>query len=336
MAHRQIKFWLVVACASAQIAWAYERKESADFARRDLACEQIARAQHFAEAGNCLAPLVASAKYDTTKSELAYRQAEWSERAEDFAGARTAFLAVAHTYPRETMAARARFRAARILEDDLGDVPAALGEYKTLVREAPDSVAAVNALSHAERLLPAAEVTPFLSAELQARPHRGLAVTLMRHLAERLEKDPAAAELFDRVAATEPAGPARITATYLAARAWLAAGNVGSALARLQTVVDSHEGSILPGDTNSAEIDDAALLIGQIYRDQLHDAKRAREAFERVVHDYPESRLVDDALYALEQLALAQGDRGAARLYYARLVRVRPGSRFARAELAPQ
>lgn len=277
---------------------------------------------------------MSAAKYDQSKAELAYRRAELLERGEEFFAARTLFVAVGHDYPHETIAARARFRAARLLEDALHDEPRALAEYVLLIREAPDSVAAVNALSHAEPLLPEPEVIPFLSAELKAKPRSALAPTLMHHLAARLEKSPslaqAAAELFDRLA-DQQGTPARFTTLYLAARAWLSAGKAETALARLQTVVASHEGSILPGDTNTASLDDAAFMIGEIYRDRLHDDGHAREAFERVLHDYPTSRLVDDALYALEQLAVAHGDPARAQKLFERLQHERPTSRYARA-----
>lgn len=343
MALRQIKFWLVASVAASQIAWAYDRKEGGNFASRALACEHIEREAHnplrFEDAVHCLAPLVDQAKYDTTKAELSYRRAELLERDERFAEARALFLSLAHNYPREMIAARARFRAARLLEDALGDAPAALAEYKLLIREAPDNVAAVNALSHAEQLIPAGEVTYFLSTELEARPRSALALSLMQRLATRLEKNPdsarVAAELFDRLSEAQRE-PARITSTYLAARAWLAAGDVAAAMARLRIVMGSLVSSILPGDTNSASLDDAAFLFAEIYRDRLHDPLHAREAFERVLHDYPTSRLVDDALYALEALAIEQGDPALARKWYARLQHDRPSSRYARAAYAPR
>jgi TolA-binding protein len=317
-------------------AWAYHKVEGADFEKRYLACESLhrdrAKSDRLPLASACLRPLVAEAKAERTQAELSYRLAEWREEAGDAALARESFLSLAHRFPRQRLAARARFRAARLLEDALDDVPGALQEYERLVREAPDNSAAINALIHVEDLLGPPRSLDFLVAELNARPRSPLSGVLMARLGHELMASPGgsdkAASVFDELA-HQASFVHKADALFYAGKAYLAAGRPAEAVARFEQVCASEETvPFVGGSASTSHLDDSRLLIAEIYRDTLRDEKRARFHFEKLVHDYPDSRLVDDALVALAHLAAKGGDRKRAAAYYAELVSARPDSRF--------
>lgn len=49
----------------------------------------------------------------------------------------------------------------------------------------------------------------------------------------------------------------------------------------------------------------ALFLLGNyVYDEQLHDLDKARAAYERLINDYPDSELVDDAKKSIEYLGL--------------------------------
>ncbi len=266
--------------------------------------------------------------------EARYTEAEALERADKFREARAAFLQIAKEAPRDPYGARARFRAARVLEDDLNDEPNALVEYQRLLREAPDSTAAVHALSHTGEILTrtAPDKWPvFLQAEIAARPATDLIPHLQRALAaawmER-GKPKLAVVLLDDLAHSETAAAKKGDAYFAAAKAHVAAGDNAGAVASLHAAIDTYAHSILPFDTNSSLIDDSLFLLGRIERDALHDPAAAKKAFEKLVDDYPTSVLSDDALVALREMARAQGDGKGAAKYDKRLRELRPDSRF--------
>ena len=47
---------------------------------------------------------------------------------------------------------------------------------------------------------------------------------------------------------------------------------------------------------------DALFTIGEIYKDDLNDAKEARATFEDFLHRYPRNRLADDARSAVKEI----------------------------------
>ena len=47
---------------------------------------------------------------------------------------------------------------------------------------------------------------------------------------------------------------------------------------------------------------DALFTIGEIYKDDLNDAKEARTAFAEFLHRYPRNRLAEDARSAVKEL----------------------------------
>ncbi len=326
-------------------ARAYDKVEGRPFHDAYNACEALVREgskpERFAGGRACLTPLIAKAKRAGTKADLAYRSAEWLERQGAYAPARDAFLDVVRAYPREAMAARARFRAARLLEDRLNNPEAADMEYRALVREAPDSVAALNALVHIEERVREHQgdlaLISYYDSEISARPKSHLAPVLLERLGHAALGSAKSAEravrVFDVLAKRK--GAKLDDALFYGAKARLLIGDSTGAVAALEALLDTRErtpipGKLVPGELHSSKMDDARYLLGEIMRDRTRDLVRARFHFQTLLEESPDSRLVDDALNALAGLALAAGDRAAAARHYAELLNRRPGSRFAK------
>lgn len=326
---------------------AYDKREGEAFHNAYWRCEKVAKQKsptRFADARACLSPLVGQAKEKKTKVELAYRMAEWQEReaGEDRAAltnARGAFLQVAASYPGEEMAVRARFRAARLLEDSLGDPKAADAEYRGIVRDSPNAIAALNALVHAEQALPNdRERVHFYERELTARPNSALAPVLLERMGILAMASPdlaqRAVKVFDVLGRRE--GAKNDNALYYGAKARVVLGDYDGAVKRLEELCATKEVSpipsaLLPGDLHSSRMDDARFLLGEIMRDKLNDPKRAEHHFRLLVEESPESRLVDDALHAMEELLRARGDTKGAAAVHKQLTEKRPESRFLKA-----
>lgn len=334
----------------APAAMAYDQREGREFHDAYAHCEAIARdgkrdrAKRLEEARACLSLLDGRAKRPDTRAELDYRRAEWLERLGQHRAARAEFLAIASRDPRAAMAARARFRAARLLEDELGEPAVADEEYRSLVREAPESTAALNALVHIEERLreqhPQGQtqaLVEFYDRELSARPRSPLAPTLLARLGEHALSDPQSAgkavRVFD-ILARDPASPKYDDALFLGAKARALVGDINGALERLERLVQTRERTpipnfIVPGDLHSGKLDDARFFMAELLRDKVGDKKRARYHFELLLDESPTSRLADDALAALAVIAVDLGDRSAAAQYYKRLLAQHPHSRHA-------
>ncbi|MEO5728965.1 MAG: tetratricopeptide repeat protein, partial [Byssovorax sp.] len=75
---------------------------------------------------------------------------------------------------------------------------------------------------------------------------------------------------------------------------------------------------------------EAALRLGEIYRDELHDHAAARRAFEALYRDHPKARKRDLAVWSQARLALEDGEPKVACTLASRLVREFPDSRYTR------
>ncbi len=75
---------------------------------------------------------------------------------------------------------------------------------------------------------------------------------------------------------------------------------------------------------------EAALRLGEIYRDKLHDHAAARRAFEALYRDHPKARKRDLAVWSQARLALEDGEPKVACTLAERLVREFPESRYTR------
>src|SRR5207248_4427551 len=108
-------------------------------------------------------------------------------------------------------------------------------------------------------------------------------------------------------------------------------GDFDGALRRLRRILASRKDALITGSYNYLQLDDAQLLTGRIYLDDLHDPARAAEAFQLLADDYPESVLRDDALYDLARAKREQHDVPAACRALARLIKQFPDGNRVRA-----
>jgi TolA-binding protein len=286
----------------------------------------------------CLNGLLAKTTEAATQADLLYQISETLEKDQAHSEARKGFLMVAERFSRDTLAPRARFRAARLLEDELNDPKGALLEMQRILRDSPQSPAAVHAAVHAEQLMD--DATPpngtsdpageYLLATLKLHANTPVAATLMHRLCKRWMNKPShyavTARMLDDLSKKSD-NSYWDDALLLGAKVRASMKDGPGAVARLQRLLDSHEESILPGDSNSALLDDALLALGEVQRDVVKDRKEAGAAFELLVAKYPDSILVDDALVALRDLARAEGDTGRAAQLTKRLTELRPLSR---------
>jgi tetratricopeptide (TPR) repeat protein len=256
-------------------------------------------------------------------AELAESAARWREAFDDW-------LRAAHATNQPRTAARAVVRAAELAHSHLGDD----GEAEALAWRAlesyPDEIAADDALKLGMRLSEKRDGSA-LDARLAALYprlarfdvgdnllfERGL--LLARH-----DRGAEAVVIFDQLADAYPHSGLRDDGLWRAAELLRAAGDHEGALRRLRRILASRKDALITGSYNYLQLDDAQLLVGRIYLDDLHDPARAAEAFELLADDYPESVLRDDALYDLARARVEQHDVPAACRALARLVRQFP------------
>ena len=131
-------------------------------------------------------------------------------------------------------------------------------------------------------------------------------------LLSRHDQPTEAVAVFDALADAYPHSSLRDDGLWRAAALLRARGDFDGALARLKRILASRKDALITGSYNYLQLDDAQLLVGRIYLDDLHDPARAAEAFELLADDYPESVLRDDALYELARAKQEQHDVPAA------------------------
>ena len=149
-------------------------------------------------------------------------------------------------------------------------------------------------------------------------------------LAEHELRDPAAAILlYDRIPVDHPRSGLRDDARMRAALLSRARGDTAGAITRLRALLATREVARGPGSYFSIWLDDAQLLLAVVLRDEVGDHRAAAAAFAQLPADYPRSILVDDALAAWAELALADGDVATACRVAARLLAHDAESRFA-------
>lgn len=263
-------------------------------------------------------------------AELAEAGARWRE-------AFDAWLHAAHATTGARTAARAVVRAAELAHAHLG----ASGDAEALAWRAlesyPDEIAADDALRLGIRLQEPRDWIG-LDARLAALYPRlarfdvGDNLLLERGLLlGRHGRGAEAVVLFDQLADAYPHSSLRDDGLWRAAELLRAAGDGEGALRRLRRILASRRDALITGSYNYLQLDDAQLLVGRIYLDDLHDPARAAAAFELLADDYPESVLRDDALYELARARVEQHDAPAACRALARLLRQFPDGNRVRA-----
>lgn len=272
----------------------------------------------------------------------AVRTAELDEADEHWRAAYDGWLRAAAISHQPTTIARALVRAGALAHERLGDDGGAAALAWRCVERYPDEIAAGDALALAIRV-DEPRGWEALSAHLER-----LAATLRSDdvgdnlvyerglLLARHGEAPEAVALFDALADGWPHSSLRDDGLWRAAGLLRARGDFQGALARLRRILSTRKDALVTGSYNYLQLDDAQLLLGQIYLDDLHDAAHAAEAFTTLADDYPESVLRDDALLELARARVAQHDTAGACRALGRLLRQFPDGNRVRAARARQ
>ncbi|MGZ3442235.1 MAG: tetratricopeptide repeat protein [Polyangia bacterium] len=273
---------------------------------------------------------------------VAVRLAELDESAGRWPDAEARWLRAAEVTRQPRTAARALQRAADVAHADLRDDGAAATLAWRAVESYPDEIAADDALKLAVRIDEARDWSA-LSAHLGALYPRvvqfdvGDNVLFERGmLLSRHDRAAEAIAIFDQLADAYPHSSLRDDGLWRAAELLRTSGDFDGALRRLRRILASRKDAIITGSYNYLQLDDAQLLVGRIYLDDLHDPAHAAEAFELLADDYPESVLRDDALYDLARAKKEQHDLPAACRALARLIKQFPDGNRVRAARALQ
>jgi tetratricopeptide (TPR) repeat protein len=268
---------------------------------------------------------------------VAVRLAELAESGGRWADAVAAWQRAAAVTTQPRTAARALQRAADVSHGELSDDGAAAALAWRVVETYPDEIAADDALKVAIRIDEARDWAA-LAAHLAALYPRvvkfdiGDNVLFERGmLLSRHERAGEAVALFDQLADAYPHSSLRDDGLWRAAELLRGGGDFEGALRRLRRILATRKDAIITGSYNYLQLDDAQLLIGRIYLDDLHDAAHAADAFETLADDFPESTLRDDALYDLARAKRAANDVPAACRALGRLVKQFPDGNRVRA-----
>lgn len=231
-------------------------------------------------------------------------------------------------------AARGVAEAAR-LRLELGEEKRGYDLYWKVIVDFPDTLAAEDALRRVlvdGRRRNARQLAGVLAALRERLDGTAIADNLLYTEALLARDDlgdaAGALRLLDRYVEAYPDGPLRDDALWESAQLARAAGDASGAVRRLRALLATREQAYVMGSYFSVHLDDAQLLVGQILRDDLGDARAAATAFARLPSDYPDSTLRDDALWEEAVTREALGDAAAACKLLARLADKFPDSRW--------
>ncbi len=141
--------------------------------------------------------------------------------------------------------------------------------------------------------------------------------------------DPATAlKLFDAYVAEYPDGPLADDALWEGAQIGDAGGDPDGELKRLYKLLATKEEAYLVGSYHSVYLDDARLRVGVIQLER-GQARKAAVSFERLIVEYPDSTLRDDASFLAGQAWVAAGEHTRACKMFAYLYEKFPESRYA-------
>lgn len=272
------------------------------------------------------------------------RRGQVLEQLGRFAEAAGAYGETRHLSREPRTQARGLARAATLLAGPLGQPREALALCREIMTTWPSEVAAEDALKlYVE--LGVDERNPQLGQELLAlaetlRPHEGIASFALYHAARFLERksDAAALPAYDEIWRRYPRGPLFDDALMGAARWLRAQGRSREAAERLERLEASFSKAIIIGHYNKLLLDEGAILLGEIYLNDLGQPDRAIASLNRFLGRQRTSLLCDDALLLMAEAALRRhpaptaDDRGQACAYLDRLLRDYPdGNRIRRA-----
>jgi tetratricopeptide (TPR) repeat protein len=160
-------------------------------------------------------------------------------------------------------------------------------------------------------------------------------LAVLAELGEReLARPDEAQRSWDLLVEAHPKSPLWDDAVWHAARLAAAAGDFAGAERRWRLLLARRESSFLVGSYNSVWMDDAQLALGVALRDRLDRPRDAAAELERLPQHFPDSVLLDDALYELAVTRVALGENERACRILTDLARRHPDSKY-RLERAP-
>ncbi len=213
--------------------------------------------------------------------------------------------------------AKAFFRAGR-LRLELGEDERGYALLWKAVTNFPDTAYAIDALQkvfHDGRRRNARQLYQVLAELVDPLAGTDVADNILLAMAQLAEEDfgddERALAHYDRIISEYKDGGLYDEALWHAARLARALGDPRGAVRRLRTLLATREVSFHVGSYFSVWLDNAQLELGIILRDDLHDPKSAIAAFKRLLRDYPDSILKDDAVFetAVAWKAAGQPDR---------------------------
>lgn len=300
----------LLSCSSAPLPADLARAQALEAARRD---EDALRAYRAAQAP-CTGGAAPSRRPRDDCGLAAFREAQLLERLERFADAAAAFLAVRDRTTDGRLSARALLRAALLFAERLGNKDEALRLCRLIITRWPDEIPAEDALRLLCRLREqdAGQARDLgreldqLAESLRAHEVSGFALLHRAGLAERDGDVATAVARYDELWRRFPRGPLRDDAAFRAGQALRRAGRAQEAAVRLERLQETFTSSIIVGHYNKLLLDDAALLLGEIYLDDLRQPARALRTWQGMLRRQPTSLLADDALLHMARAALAR------------------------------
>jgi tetratricopeptide (TPR) repeat protein len=270
-------------------------------------------------------------------SLAAVREAEMLERLERWPAAYQAWLAAARlSVPqrvttgrelRDRQKSRALVRAAELAHQRLADDAGARKLAWQVVEEYPQEVPADDALKLAVSLEGNSSA---LQQKLATLWERDKDLDLGDNLLFARAQLTGSVELYDQLAEVYPHSSLRDDSLWRAAEILRKQGDFRGAILRLQKILDTHKDALITGSYNSLVLDDAQLLVGRIWLDDLHQPDPAANAFQNLADDFKDSVLRDDALYELARAKMARDKKSDACAALARLFREYPNGNMVR------
>jgi hypothetical protein len=307
--HRRASFVLALVCAGCSPAVLPTEMEAA-YAREAAHDPQGALTVYKMVRADCERPGAPRRPHDDCALAVV-REAQLEENLQRWRDAYETWLAVPKLAEDKRKSARALARAAELADEELHDSSSARTIAWQAVSQFPDEVPSDDALHLIVKLGKRGDPRA-LAAELEQLFPRvektDLGDNVLFELAElyrtTLDDPGAAVRTYDRLASTYARSSLRDDALWRAAQVERAQHQPDAALKHLRALLATRRDAYITGSYNSEFLDDAELLSGQIYLEDLHDVPHAIEHFQLLADDYPESILRDDALYELARATL--------------------------------
>jgi tetratricopeptide (TPR) repeat protein len=280
------------------------------------AAERAYSSGRYEEAARYWRKAYESADRKRDRAEALYRQAAALRRAGQNDDARHVLTELLSRYPNSSRAARAAYDIAEI-EIDTGDPNRGYALLAKSMIERPGSGLAPRALAQyaswlQEKKGPDAVLAWLAQVQVKVGKTElgeALAFARAKKLDELGRREQALAAYLDVAQRYPyPDGAYWDDALWHGSELEQALGRPDKAVALLQRMLHEREPSHLQGSYEKPRYAQAQYRIAELYRDDLHDPRRAMDAFRKVFDDFPTTLLRDDALWQEALLARRQGD----------------------------